>query len=64
MTHEFRVEDMTCGHCVSRLTKALRTFDPRATVAFDLAAHGVWIDGDAGRADYAYGIRDAGYSPE
>jgi copper chaperone len=64
MTYEYMVEDMTCGHCVSRLTKALRTFDPQATVVFDLAAARVTVDGAADRDDYAYAIRDAGYSTE
>jgi copper chaperone len=63
MTHEFKVEDMTCGHCVARLTKALRTFDPQATVVFDLAAASLAVDGAARRDDYAYAIRDAGYTP-
>jgi copper chaperone len=63
MTHDFKVEDMTCGHCVSRVTKKLQTFDPDAQVTIDLASKKVSIDGAAGRADYAYAIRDAGYSP-
>lgn len=61
MTYEFRVEDMTCGHCVARVTKKLQTFDPDAKVGIDLAAQRVTIDGAAGRGDYAYAIRDAGY---
>lgn len=64
MTHEFRIEDMTCGHCVARVTKALRTFDPHATVRIDLRTHSVAIDGAADRGDYGYAIRDAGYTPE
>lgn len=63
MTHEFRIEDMTCGHCVSRVTKALHTFDPDATVVIDLAGRKATVDGAADRGDYAYAIRDAGYTP-
>lgn len=63
MTHEFKVDDMTCGHCVSRITKSLHTFDPEATVAIDLASRTVAVDGAADRGDYAFVIHDAGYTP-
>jgi copper chaperone CopZ len=63
MAHEFKVEDMTCGRCISRVTRSLRTFDPDAKVSVDLAAHRVVIDGAADRDDYAFVIRDAGYTP-
>jgi copper chaperone len=63
MTHEYKVEDMTCGHCVSRVTKSLRTFDPDVKVSIDLASHRVVIDGAADRDDYAWVIRDTGYTP-
>jgi len=63
MTHEFKVEDMTCGHCVLRVTKKLQTFDPDARVTIDLESKKVSIDGAAGRGDYGYAIRDAGYTP-
>jgi copper chaperone len=64
MTHEFTVEDITCGHCVSRVTKKLRSFDADAQVSIDLASKRVSIDGAARRGDYAYAIRDAGYTPQ
>ena len=63
MTHEFKVDEMTCGHCVSRITKSLHTFDPAATVATDLASRTVAIDGAADRKDYAFVINDSGYTP-
>lgn len=28
----FEVKDMTCGHCVSTITKAVRAVDKEATV--------------------------------
>ena len=63
MRHEFNVDDMTCGHCAARVTRVLNVFDPEAKVRIDLAARTVAIDGAADRSDYAYAIRDAGYSP-
>lgn len=64
MIHEFKVDDMTCDHCVSGITKLLRTFDPQAIVAIDLASRTIAIEGAADRADYAYVIRDAGCTPQ
>jgi copper chaperone len=60
----FRVDDMTCGHCVRTITEAVRAADPGAQVQADLAAHTVRIDGariDAARL--AAVIGEAGYSP-
>jgi copper chaperone len=61
MTHQIKVEDMACGHCAARVTKKLQTFDPDARISIDLASRTVSIDGAAGRGDYGYAIRDAGY---
>ena len=40
----FQVDDMTCGHCVSMITKAVRDADKKATVNIDLASHRVEHD--------------------
>lgn len=61
MTHEFKVDNMTCGHCVARITRALQTFDPDATVTAELASGTVAVDGAADREDYAFVILNAGY---
>lgn len=63
MTHRFRIEDMTCGHCVARVTKAVRGADPDASVDIDLSSRVALIDGRGERDDYAAAIRDAGYTP-
>jgi len=60
----FEVKDMTCGHCVSTITKAVKDVDPGAMVQIDLATHRVTIDqtkADAAALNDA--IRQAGYSP-
>jgi copper chaperone len=60
----FEVNDMTCGHCVSTLTKALKAADPQAQVRIDLATHRVQIEpGDADAAELADTIQEAGYTP-
>jgi copper chaperone len=60
----FEVNDMTCGHCVSTITKALKATDKDAQVQIDLATHRVQVEptsADAG--ELAQAIQDAGYMP-
>ena len=60
----FEVSDMTCGHCVSTITRALLAVDGQATVNIDLAAHRVDIDtASASVADLLSAIEEAGYTP-
>ncbi len=60
----FEVQDMSCGHCVSSITQAVRAVDPAAQVTVDLATHRVQIEpagSDTTRLGHA--IREAGYTP-
>jgi len=41
---QFQVNDMTCGHCVSVVTKAVRDIDPAAHVSVHLATKQVEVD--------------------
>jgi copper chaperone len=60
----FEVNDMTCGHCVSTITKALKATDQDARVQIDLATHRVQVEPAAADAEeIAEAIRDAGYTP-
>ena len=60
----FQVNDMTCGHCVSIVTKAVKSVDEGAAVAIDLASHRVEIEPAAANAEQlSDAIRDAGYTP-
>ena len=60
----FQVNDMTCGHCVGTITKALESVDARATVQFDLATHCVHVEpGEASAAQLRDAIQAAGYTP-
>ncbi|MDX0604978.1 hypothetical protein GOD78_27895 [Sinorhizobium medicae] len=36
--YHLNVEDMTCGHCVATIEKAVKTVDRNARVAVDLEA--------------------------
>jgi copper chaperone len=60
----FEVNDMSCGHCVSTITKALKSTDRDAKVQVDLAAHRVQVEpAVANAAELAQAIREAGYTP-
>ena len=60
----FEVKDMSCGHCVSTITKAVKAVDPDATVQIDLATHRVSVDSTVAQAAaLSDAIRDAGFTP-
>jgi copper chaperone len=63
MKMEIRVDDMTCNHCVSTITKAVKGADAHASVNIDLEKHLVRVDGAADADDIVNAIRDAGYTP-
>ena len=56
------VNDMTCGHCVGTVRKALQDALPGAEISVDLNTHKVEFTGDRATGEAA--IREAGYTPE
>jgi copper chaperone len=64
MTTTFEVKDMTCGHCVSTITKAVEAVDHGAKVQIDLATHLVTIDPiEADATALSDAIKESGYTP-
>ena len=60
----FTVNDMTCGHCVSTVARAITEADAGARVTVDLPAHRVLIDPHTASASVlAEAITEAGYTP-
>jgi copper chaperone len=60
----FQVNDMTCGHCVSTIAKALKWTDKDAKVQFDLATHRIEVEPSvASFEELSDAIKDAGYTP-
>jgi copper chaperone len=60
----FEVKDMTCGHCVSSITRAVRSIDQDAKVQVDLATHRVRIEPSRSDAiQLRDAIQQAGYTP-
>jgi len=61
---EFKVSDMTCGHCASTITKAVKDLDAGAKLDISIADHRVRVDSKASREDLQHAIAEAGYTPE
>jgi copper chaperone len=60
----YRVEDMSCGHCASTITKAVRSIDSGAKVDVDLSQHLVRIEPtEAAANELQNAIAEAGYAP-
>lgn len=59
--YELTVEDMTCKHCVGRVTKAIQGVDSGAAVDIDLPSGKVRIDSKAELERIAQAIDEAGY---
>jgi copper chaperone len=58
---EFNVQNMTCGHCVSAVTRAVKSIDADASVQVDLQSGRVRIDSDATASALIRAIDSAGY---
>ena len=63
-TTTFEVNDMTCGHCASTITQAVKALDAAADVQIDLATHRVRVESaEADSVRLADAIAQAGYTP-
>ena len=60
---EFFVNDMTCGHCSSKVARAISVVDSTAKAEIDLHRKTVRITSDKPAADFLEAIRHAGYTP-
>jgi len=59
--YQLQVENMSCGHCVGAVTKAVQAIDAAAKVEVDLASKTVKIDSATPLAPLKSAIADAGY---
>lgn len=57
----FKVEKMSCNHCVRAVTNAIRELDPQAGVEVDLANGIVQVTGQVAAGDAAAAITAEGY---
>ena len=60
---EFKLPDMTCGHCAGRVTQALKGADAECKVAIDLKTRTAQVESRAERSELAAALADAGYPP-
>ena len=60
---ELTVNDMTCGHCASRVTQAVKSVDDRAKVTIDVAKKYVRIEGVEDIDAITAALTEAGYPP-
>jgi copper chaperone len=60
---EFTVNDMTCGHCASAITRAVKEVDSASRCEVDLVAKKVRIESARTPDDFRSAIEEAGYTP-
>jgi copper chaperone len=60
---ELDVPDMTCGHCASSITRAVKDVDAQGTCEVDLREHKVRIRSSLPAAGFVAAIAEAGYTP-
>ena len=63
MEIQLEVPDMTCGHCVSAITRSVQDIDPNATVQIDLPIKAVRVHSSLASEQVIAAIEEAGYSP-
>ncbi|MGE0280461.1 MAG: heavy-metal-associated domain-containing protein [Rhizobiaceae bacterium] len=61
---KLNVPDMTCGHCVGTVTKAVKSVDSSAAVTVDLPSKTVTIETTADAARISQAVATAGYANE
>ena len=59
---EITVEGMTCGHCASHVTKAIKDINPLAKVNIDLNTKQVRIEGDINLDELSAVLAEEGYT--
>ena len=58
----FSIPEMTCGHCVATVTKAIQSLDHAARVRPDLAARTLMVETSAPAMAVSKALEEAGYS--
>jgi copper chaperone len=58
---EFDIPDMSCGHCVSIITKAIQELDEDAMISIDLPGKKVKVQTAVDRQTVASALTEAGY---
>ena len=59
--YQLQVEEMSCGHCVASVTKAVKAVDAQASVEVDLASKQVKVQSGAALDAVKAAIAGAGF---
>jgi len=59
--YEFDIPDMSCGHCVATVTKAIKQADPDAVADVDLIKRMATITSTIDPKTIGAALEDAGY---
>lgn len=60
---EFKLPDMSCGHCVRAVTEAVKEVDPAATVEVNLDTKLATVDSSKPVESFNQAFTEAGYPP-
>ncbi len=60
---EFKLPDMSCGHCAGMVSQTLKLTDPSCKIDIDLATRTVKVEGTENKESLALALSDAGYPP-
>ncbi|HSN21929.1 MAG TPA: heavy-metal-associated domain-containing protein [Usitatibacter sp.] len=60
---QLTVNDMTCGHCASTITRAVKDVDAASQCEVDLGAKRVRITSTRPASEFVEAIKEAGYTP-
>ncbi|MBS3650055.1 heavy-metal-associated domain-containing protein [Pseudaminobacter sp. 19-2017] len=58
---KLKVPDMSCGHCVASVTKAVQSIDAAASVNVDVSSRTVEVETTAELARVSQALEAAGY---
>lgn len=59
--YQFNLPDMSCGHCVGVVTRAIQALDPDARIDIDLPAHQLRVQSAQPQETLAHALAEAGY---
>jgi copper chaperone len=59
--YEYDIPDMSCGHCVATVEKAIKAADPKASAEVDLMKRRALVTSAVDPKAIAAAIDDAGY---
>ena len=59
--YQFSIPNMTCGHCASAVTKAVKDVDKAAQVEVSLRDKRVTVKSSSAQDEIAEALKEAGY---